>query len=63
MHLTLATIGIVAGLALLVGGALVTFAGGMSDAPAEGEATSRKGCIAAVIGLILLIGSIVALVL
>ncbi len=31
-------------------GALMTFAGGMSDAPAQGSAASSGGCLTAVIG-------------
>lgn len=63
MIIALATIGIIAGIALLLGGGGEAFAGMMSDAPAEGEAVSNKGCIAAVVGLALLVGSILALVL
>lgn len=36
-------------------GALMIFAGGMSDAPAEGDAVSSRGCVIAVGGIIALI--------
>lgn len=44
---------IVAGLATLGLGALAVFAGGMSDAPEDGESASSAGCLIALGGFVL----------
>jgi hypothetical protein len=54
---------LICGILLMLGGVFVAFAGGMSDAPAVGESYGRKGGIAALIGLVVTIGSTIALIL
>ena len=63
MLIALATIGIIAGIVLIGGGSLTTYSGMMSDAPTEGTAMSNKGCAVVIAGIVLLVGSILALVL
>jgi hypothetical protein len=60
---TVLALGILAGVAMIGLGALMAFAAGMSDAPAEGERVGRQGCTVAAIGLVVLIASSAALVL
>lgn len=59
----LLTVGIMVGFFACAIGLLMAFAGGMSDAPAEGDATSKQGCIVFVCGLVLFVGCIVMAVL
>jgi hypothetical protein len=54
----LLTLGLIVGLATAAIGALMVFAGGMSDAPAEGSDASRKGCFIGLLGLALFGASI-----
>jgi hypothetical protein len=53
-----ATGGVILGLALSAVGALVVFAGGMSDAPSEGDSAARHGCGLGIIGALILAASI-----
>lgn len=54
----LAMLGVGVGVLLILGGVLAFFAGMMSDATGEGDATGRNGLIAAGAGLVLVAGSI-----
>lgn len=58
----LLTVGVIAGLAAAAIGLLMIFAGGMSDAPAAGDEASKQGCIVALIGVVLLVGCLLAVV-
>jgi len=54
---------VIVGLAGAAGGFLVAFGAGMASAPsAEDARTGRRGCIVAVLGLVLAIGSCVAVI-
>lgn len=52
----LLVLAIIVGLAFSAVGALMIFAGGMSDAPAAGDSASRQGCFVSAIGVVLLVG-------
>ena len=54
----LKALGVVAGLIAFAIGALMAFAGGMSDAPEEGDRVGRQGCTTAIVGLIVLLAAI-----
>jgi hypothetical protein len=54
----LGTLGIIVGFLVACFGLLMLFAGGMSDAPVEGEAAGRKGCAVALIGLFIIIAGV-----
>lgn len=47
------------GIAALVVGFLMVFAGGMSDAPVEGGEAAGRGCTVMIVGLVLIIIAIV----
>jgi hypothetical protein len=57
--LALCMVGGLAGVAI---GLLMTFAGGMSDAPVEGQVASRQGCITALVGAVVLGASLFGLI-
>lgn len=57
----LCAIGIIAGILAILFGALEFMAGGMSDAPSEGNAAAKQGCIVAAVGLVAVIGCLVGL--
>lgn len=57
----LATVAIFAGIVLCAIGALAVFAGGMSDAPSEGDSTSKTGCTLGVVGIVLIVIATLAL--
>jgi hypothetical protein len=50
--------GVILGLALCAAGVLAVFAGGMSDAPSEGDSAARHGCGLGIIGALVLAASI-----
>ena len=54
----LKALGIIAGLIAVAIGALMAFAGGMSDNPEAGDAAGKQGCITAIVGLIVLLAAI-----
>lgn len=51
-------LGMIVGLLTAAFGALMLFAGGMSDAPSEGDAAGRQGCIVFLLGAALLVGCV-----
>jgi hypothetical protein len=54
MNIAVGTIAMGIGLVAFAYGALSVFAGGMSDAPAVGDAAARSGCITLASGVALL---------
>lgn len=54
----LKALGVIAGVLTFAVGALMAFAGGMSDNPEAGDAAGKQGCITAIVGLIVLLAAI-----
>lgn len=54
----LLSLAVLVGLAMAAIGGLMAFAGGMSDAPAEGAAASKQGCFVFCLGCALVVGGI-----
>lgn len=54
----LLSLSILVGLVMVFIGALVIFAGGMSDAPTEGAAASKQGCFVFCLGAAFIVGGI-----
>lgn len=53
---------IIIGIVVAVFGALEALAGGMSDAPAAGDAMGRSGCITLLVGLAMVAVAVVMMV-
>lgn len=60
---TLYAVAILAGIASATLGGFNVCAASMSDAPSEGEKAGKKGLVAALIGLVLIVAGIVGLIL
>ena len=54
----LKALGVIAGVLIFAIGALMAFAGGMSDNPEAGDAAGKQGCTTAIVGLIVLLAAI-----
>jgi hypothetical protein len=58
----LLAVGALIGLAIAAFGVLEIFAGGMSDAPAEGDAAGKNGCVLLICGALIFVACILWLV-
>lgn len=50
------------GVIVILGGLFVSFAGGMSDAPAEGQSVAHKGCMGSLFGILILVVAITIII-